>query len=100
MAQTIKEYIISYELNYWQNRLSKLKEISAPSIITQNIQEEIDKLNSGILTLKTGKKLSESPAINPSIKKAENGYVLIVFDSGTIFNIEYCRKNFNRYVRK
>jgi len=98
---TIREYIINHDLNFWQVRLNKLKEIEAPRIILQSIQEEINNLESDKLTLKTGKKLSESPAINPVIKKVEGDYVLIEFDceKSTRGKIEYCRKNVNRYVR-
>jgi len=99
--QTIREYIINHDLNFWQNRFNKLKEITAPDIILQSIQEEINNLKSDKLALKTGKKLSESPAINPVIKKVEGDYVLIEFDceKSTRGKIEYCRKNVNRYVR-
>jgi len=99
--KTIREYIINYDLNFWQNRFNKLKEISAPNIVLQNIQEEINNLQSDKLTLKTGKKLSESPATNPVIKKVDGDYVLIEFDNDRAIHgkIEYCRKNVNRYVR-
>jgi len=98
---TIREYIINYELNFWQNRFNELTEIEAPEIILNNLKEGINSLKSGKLTLKTGKKLSESPAINPVIKKIEGDYVLIEFDCEKSVNgiIEYCRKNINRYVR-
>jgi len=98
---TIREYIISYDLEFWQNRINKLKEISAPNIIIESIQQEIDNLKSGKLTLKTGKKLSESLAINPVIKNINGDYVLIEFDCEKSVNgiIQYCRKNVNRYVR-
>ena len=99
--KTIREYIISYDLNYWQDRLNKLTKISAPNIIIQSIQEEINNLESDKLTLKTGKKLSESPAINPVIKKVSGDYVLIEFDNDKAIHgkIEFCRKSGNRYVR-
>ena len=99
--KTIREYIISYDLNYWQDRLNKLTKISAPNIIIQSIQEEINNLESDKLTLKTGKKLSESPAINPVIKKVSGDYVLIEFDNDKAIRgkIEFCRKSGNRYVR-
>ena len=99
--QTIREYIINHDLNFWQNRFNKLKGIDAPDIILQSIQEEINNLESDKLSLKTGKKLSESPAINPVIKKVEGDYVLIEFDCEKALHgkIEYCRKNINRYVR-
>jgi len=99
--QSIREYIINYELNYWQDRLDKLKEITAPSIMLQGIQEEINNLQSDKLSLKTGKMLSESPAINPVIKKINGDYVLIEFDNDKAIHgkIEFCRKSGNRYVR-
>ena len=99
--QSIREYIIQYELTYWQDRLDKLTEISAPKIMLQGILEEIDNLKFSILTLKTGKKLSESPAINPSIKKVDGDYVLIEFDNNKAIHgkIEFCRKSGNKYVR-
>jgi len=98
---TIREYIINYDLEFWQDRLTKLKEISAPNIIIESIQQEINNLESGKLALKTGKKLSESPAMNPVIKKINGDYVLIEFDCEKSVNgiIEYCRKGYNRYVR-
>jgi len=98
---TIREYIINYDLTYWQDRFNKLTKISAPSIILQSIQEEINNLQSDKLTLKTGKKLSESPAMNPVIKKVNGDYVLIEFDNDKAIHgkIEFCRKSGNRYVR-
>ena len=67
----------------------------------QGIQEEINNLKSNKLTLKTGKKLSESPATNPIIKKINGDYVLIEFDNDKAIHgkIEFCRKSGNRYVR-
>ena len=98
MKETIKEYIIKFELNILQDRLSRLKEINAPNIVINTLQEEINRLKEGILKLTNGKKLSEQyEVVDPKIvKTGDGGYCLIQFGN----KIEYCRNNRNRYVRK
>ena len=94
----IKEYIITNELNYFQYRLQKLKEIQAPVIIIQNTEDEVNRLKEGNLIIRGTKKLLNIE-IDEQLTKAEGkpGNQVITFNNQIVYFPDAPN---GRYIRK
>lgn len=82
----IKEYIITNELNYFEQRLTKLKEIQAPAIIIQNIEDEINRLKEDNLIIRGTKKLLNIEIDEQLIKiEGKQGNQVITFNNQVVY---------------
>jgi len=94
----IKEYIITQELNYFENRLNKLKEINAPAIVIKNTEDEVNRLKDGILIIRGTKKLLNIK-IDEQLTKVEGkqGNQVITFNNQVVYFPDAPN---GRYIRK
>ena len=94
----IKEYIIANELNYFEYRLTRLKEIQAPAIIIQNTEDEVNRLKEGNLIIRGTKKLLNIE-IDEQLTKAEGkpGNQVITFNNQVVYFPDAPN---GRYIRK
>ena len=94
----IKEYIIANELNYFEYRLARLKEIQAPAIIIQNTEGEVNRLKEGNLVIRGTKKLLDTE-IDEQLTKAEGklGNQVITFNNQIVYFPDAPN---GRYIRK
>ncbi len=82
----IKEYIIANELNYFQYRVQRLKEIQASAIIIKNTEEEVNRLKEGNLIVRGTKKLLNIE-IDEQLTKVEGkpGNQVITFNNQVVY---------------
>lgn len=76
----IKDYIVEKELAHTKERLDKLTEIGAPSVVLKGISEEIERLESGVLNVGGNKDLLDEDFSEREVKKCNGGKVYIQFD--------------------
>lgn len=81
---TIREAIINMEISYRKERIAKLEELGAPSVILDAEQKTIEVLNSGKLEVGGKASLLDAEYEDVESKKGRGGKYYYSFNHGTI----------------
>ena len=92
---TIREFIINNEIKSFEERLSKLEEMSAPAIIIDSQRKAVDDLRNGVLKIGGAVEKLDNEMIGFEIKKGNGGKPYVEFADGTRY---FPQAKYGRYI--
>ena len=95
---TIREKMITSELESTETRLQKLKEVGAPSVVIESLEKSIQKLKSGEIDVGGESQLLDEEYENGIVQKGRSGKPYISINDGTILYFPTAR--YGRFIKR